>query len=616
MISGREPGRDELRAAADSVDGLARLAPNATPQVRSFIAHAIATERSDRFGNADQMLRALLELQTPWSTDPEPAPAATQPQVAAGSQPPAAEPAHAEFEGSATSEFLAQTEQPAVEASSDDFELRPIGLVARLRARKRMLLIAGGALVLGGAGAGLAMFLEQSPLHLAAVSGEDEAAAKGAKKPAAAKSTPKDEHESAEDEEEEEDDTEAEGEGTQAADNPGEPVAAAPEPLKLSARLGSGEEEQKPAEAEASEQALAADPSQLGAMGPAQASGPQGASQAATALAQGSQITALDPGSRAATERGSKAAAQPGSPAGTSQGAGAERGLHTAVEPGSLAAASRPGVQPPAAERDSHPAQSAQHGAQSAVSGKPGAQAAEPGAEEDAQGAETGQQPMAAEHGAADPGHANDTAHAEHSAAASDKAMPGAAAKAAEPEKPKPPTPEELGSERHIEPDRSEIRQMLALAVAPKPRGAAKNPWDISVPDSLQALRDSIASGERGSAGNIKTLRRYNSANPDDVYGHLLLAGFYANRGYSLDALDQLDMAYRIDPSSRGAPEMLKHALDMVAQGIAERDAIRFIDRVYGREAQAGIAARLRARETSPAAARRLKQLQSRLARR
>jgi hypothetical protein len=190
---------------------------------------------------------------------------------------------------------------------------------------------------------------------------------------------------------------------------------------------------------------------------------------------------------------------------------------------------------------------------------------------------------------------------------------PGAAGEQAQPSTKKRRTPQELGSERHIDPDQAEIRQMLGLAIKSSPRVAAADPWAIAMPGPLQALRDAIARGERGTAGNIKTLRRYNAANPDDVYGHLLLAGFYANRGYALDALDQYDIAYRIDSSSRGAPDMLKHALDMVAQGIAPSEAERFVQRVYGREAQAQLSQILRARDTSAAAASRLRQLQARL---
>jgi tRNA A-37 threonylcarbamoyl transferase component Bud32 len=584
MLSGREPGRPELRAAADSAAGLARLVPNATPEVRAFIARAVATERSARFGNADQMLRALLELPSPWSTDPEgapapaPAPAPTvQPEAyVVESLPP--EPTHADFEGSPTSEFHEQTQQPAAAVGDEDIEVGPIGLMARLRARKRLLLIVGGVVVLAGAGATAAALLGQLPLSIAAIGGGEEAVAKG---PADPKAKKPEEHEAAAKEEEDEEETEEEAEG----------ASKATETIKFSARLGDGTEEKKPEETEPA----GADPAQLGAVVP----GAQGQG----ASAQGSQAAA--PGAH-----GQGASAQGAQPSGL-QGLAGPGSAH-----GSQAAQAKQGPLAAADDHGSKGAASAQLEAQGAATAQPGSPTAQQGAQMGGQLGMNAEQPAGPQPTAAAGEAQGDAAHgpgAEGAAAESGATPPGAAAKATEPEKPKPPTPEELGSVRHIEPDRSEIRQMLALAVAPKPRGASKNPWDISLPDSLQAMRDSIDDGERGSAYNLKTLRRYNSANPDDVYGHLLLAGFYANRGYSLDALDQYDMAYRIDPSSRGAPEMLKHALNMVAQGIAERDAVRFIDRVYGREANAGILQILHAHNTTPAGTARIKKLQARL---
>ena len=608
MLSGREPARAELRAAADSADGLARLLPNAVPEVRAFIARAVATERSARFGNADQMLRALLELPTPWSIDvAEETPAAMptlEPIAPEIVSLPAAAPGHADFEGSPTSELMAQVEQPPPAAVDDeDLEMGPIGLMARLRARKRLFLIAGGVLVLAGAGAGTAMVLGLVPWGLAAVGGGEEVAAKAAPKPADAKAKKPEGHETTS-EDEEEDEEEGEGESAH------KPAENAPsEPIKFSARLGDGEEEKKPSpETDVEELTGAATPGSPAAAAP-------GSPTAAAAVAQGAQAAANDSpaaaaqGSQPAAAQGSQAAAAPGSPAAAAQGAQSTAALP--AKPGSPSAAAQAGPQAAALARHGSQGAAAQSGAQTA-SGVPGANTPQ-GSEGHADEAEPGAQPAAAEHAAAEGGAAPGSETDKSAAAASGSAPLGAAAKAAEPEKPKPPTPEEIGSERHIEPDRNEIRQMLALAVKPKPRTAAKNPWDISVPDSLQALRDSIDKGGRGTAGNIKALRGYNTANPDDVYGHLLLAGFYANRGYSLDALDQYDMAYRIDPSSRGAPEMLKHALNMVSRGIAERDAVRFIDRVFGREAQNGIAQLLRSRDTSAAAAGRLKKLASRL---
>jgi serine/threonine-protein kinase len=527
MILGHEPSRDAMRAAADSADAMCRMLPHATPEVRTFIARAVAGERSARFGNADQMLRALLELPTPWSDDPPGAAASIAHTEAPppASVRPVSQAAHADFEGSATSAFHETAQQPIAAENDADLEVGPIGLVARLRARVRLLVILFAGLSLLAAGAGFALWLERSAPDRAATRGVGPADVPVADaKAEAAKDSAKPKAEEAQEGEEEE--TEAEGEGAQAVQAKAEePVA--PEPLKLSARLGGDQVETKPAAP--SDKLILPPPEE-----PEPAQGESATKPAATAEAK--------PGEKAA---------------------------------------------PAHAEEREHAADPAPAGT-------------EPAQHEPAGSAES-------EHGkATDPS----------AAAAAPGGEPASAAPAAPaaPEKPKPPTPEEIGSERHTEPDRTEIRQMLALAVArPKPRGVAKNPWDIAVPDSLQALRDAIDSGQPGSAGNIKTLRRYNATNSDDVYGHLLLAGFYANRGYSLDALDQYDMAYRIDPSSRGAPEMLKHALNMVAQGIAEADATRFIVRVYGGEAQNAIAQRLRARDTSAAAAGRLKRLQGRL---
>jgi serine/threonine-protein kinase len=522
MLSGHEPARDAMREAGDSADALSQLLPHATPEALAFIGRAVATERSARFGNADQMLRALLEVPTPWSTRVEEV-AAPRPRSAmpVTSVRPASQPAHVDFAGSATSAFHEQTAEPPTAASDDsDLEVAPIGLMARLRARKRLLSIIGGGLLLIALTASATLWLEHNGPNSAAMGGEEAyaAAESDAAKDAAKPKTPEPaaEAEQAQNEAEaEEPEPEAEGKAAQAkAEEPAAAVAAPPpEAFKSSARLGGDEVERKPA---TSDKLILPEPE----------------------------------------------VAQPAD----------------------------------------------QHAADEQPAAQPQAQAAAASGEANAPPSD--QEIAKTDHEASEKSAAPTPAAAEGVHAA---ANPAAAAAAPASEKPKPLTPQEIGSVRHTEPDRTEIRQMLVLAVAPKPRVAAKNPWNIAVPDLLQAMRDAIAHGERGSPGNIKTLRRYNAANLDDVYGHLLLAGFYANRGYSLDALDQYDLAYRIDSSSRGAPEMLKHALGMVSQGSAVADATRFIDRVYGREAQAAIAQLLRARDTDVAAARRLKLLQARI---
>jgi cytochrome c-type biogenesis protein CcmH/NrfG len=127
-------------------------------------------------------------------------------------------------------------------------------------------------------------------------------------------------------------------------------------------------------------------------------------------------------------------------------------------------------------------------------------------------------------------------------------------------------------------------------------------------------MRAAIQKGERATNGHIRALRRFNAQSANDPYGHLLLAAIYANRGWALDALDQYDLAYQIDPSTRGAPEMLAHALKLVGAGLGEGDAERFIEKAYGREAQTAIAGALRERGLGAAAVQRLKSLQGRIA--
>lgn len=178
-------------------------------------------------------------------------------------------------------------------------------------------------------------------------------------------------------------------------------------------------------------------------------------------------------------------------------------------------------------------------------------------------------------------------------------------------QEPEPP----LGAVRHVPPNQAEIRQLLALAIRPKPVNGIRNPWDVRLPHPLQVIREAILGGARGKSAHVKALQRYNATNPDDIYGHLLLAGIYKNRGWSLDALDQLHLAAQIDPSSRGAPEMLTHPLEMIVDDVAASDAQQFFERNLGREALPAISRALARRDLKPAVVARLKALSKRLSR-
>lgn len=168
---------------------------------------------------------------------------------------------------------------------------------------------------------------------------------------------------------------------------------------------------------------------------------------------------------------------------------------------------------------------------------------------------------------------------------------------------------------RHVRTTPYDIRELLELARASDPpRGRPGDPWTGPLPKELETLRDAIAKGEPGTPQQIAVLRRFCRKNPDDAHGHLLLAGLYTNRGWSLDALDQYELAYRKDPTTRGAPEMITDTLRMVTEGVADVDAARFIARSYQREALPVLDHALRDRGLAPAASARLKKLRARIA--
>jgi hypothetical protein len=191
---------------------------------------------------------------------------------------------------------------------------------------------------------------------------------------------------------------------------------------------------------------------------------------------------------------------------------------------------------------------------------------------------------------------------------------------AAAPEPPAPSEPDALpaaesgdDTERHAEPIESESDDVPAPAVvaAPRPRSPARNPWSRGVPKELRSVRTAAAKGARGSDHMIASLRRYNREHPSDVRGHLLLAGLYANREWRADALTQFQIAYQLDPSARGAPEMLPTLIGMVARGSG--GAIRSIESVYRGEALPAVNRALRAHRDDARAVARLTNLRSRL---
>jgi len=117
-----------------------------------------------------------------------------------------------------------------------------------------------------------------------------------------------------------------------------------------------------------------------------------------------------------------------------------------------------------------------------------------------------------------------------------------------------------------------------------------RNPWTRPVPRDLTYGRKAAVSGDRGSERLIANLRRYNREHQEDPRGHLVLAQLYRNRKWREDMLGQYLLALQRDPRSRGAPEMLRDLLQLVATGEpGGARAAETIRAAYGVEALAAI---------------------------
>jgi cytochrome c-type biogenesis protein CcmH/NrfG len=134
------------------------------------------------------------------------------------------------------------------------------------------------------------------------------------------------------------------------------------------------------------------------------------------------------------------------------------------------------------------------------------------------------------------------------------------------------------------------------------------------VPKELRSLRTAAVAGERANDRTFAYIRKFNRSNPTDARGHLLLAHFYMNRQWRNDVLKQYQAAYELDPTVRGAPEMLRDLLTLVAHGSVADDAGRLVRIGYGREALPAIERAIRALTQHDAALTRMTALRAAIA--
>ncbi|HET6332036.1 MAG TPA: protein kinase [Polyangiales bacterium] len=159
-----------------------------------------------------------------------------------------------------------------------------------------------------------------------------------------------------------------------------------------------------------------------------------------------------------------------------------------------------------------------------------------------------------------------------------------------------------------------EIAPPLPAASASQPRPAARNPWSRgALPKDLRDLRKAILNGARGNDRTVLTLRRYNREHVTDPRGHLLLAALYFNREWRADAINQYSIAYQRDPSSRGAPEILRSLIACVVQGSAVNEAEKAVVGIYGAEAGRAIDRAVATNKSDARIVQRLQALRARL---
>jgi hypothetical protein len=113
----------------------------------------------------------------------------------------------------------------------------------------------------------------------------------------------------------------------------------------------------------------------------------------------------------------------------------------------------------------------------------------------------------------------------------------------------------------------------------------AVDPWQQPLPSKLRAARKTVLANGRGSENLVLAIREYNKDQREDPRGHLLLGQLYLTRYWRADALSQFAIAMTIDPSSRGAPEVLPGLMALVIQGELAPAAERLIVNRYGSEA-------------------------------
>jgi tRNA A-37 threonylcarbamoyl transferase component Bud32 len=149
---------------------------------------------------------------------------------------------------------------------------------------------------------------------------------------------------------------------------------------------------------------------------------------------------------------------------------------------------------------------------------------------------------------------------------------------------------DEAGANR-VEQPAAPASQTAVRSDAPSTSPAPpRDPWRGQVPVALRKARSVMLRNRGAGERTLSFLRSYNADHPDDPCGHLLLGGFYLNRKWLSDGVQQYELAFQIDPSARGDEHARRDLLGLAsAPDDVWRRARKLLVRTYGRELSADL---------------------------
>ncbi len=126
-----------------------------------------------------------------------------------------------------------------------------------------------------------------------------------------------------------------------------------------------------------------------------------------------------------------------------------------------------------------------------------------------------------------------------------------------------------------------------AASAEPRSLPPARDPIRRGPPRALRISYKKVVAGRLLSSRQHKRLRTWQRNHAEDVRASLLLARDFARRGWYADAVERYELAFRLDPSSRGSRWMQRDLIDIAAsESRAAPRAFEALRRIYGPKAE------------------------------